>query len=401
MPESTDHPTNGRSTDDGRTINVEAAVRERYSDAARRTEAALCCPVEYDERYLEIIPTEVLERDYGCGDPSRHLTPGDVVLDLGSGGGKICFIAAQIVGAAGRVIGVDCNDEMLELARQHQPTVARRLGFDNIEFRKGRIQDLQLNLGLLDEYLRQHPATNGDDWLRVTEHADLLRKTQPLVAEGSVDVIVSNCVLNLVREGDRRSLFSELFRVLKRGGRAVISDIVADEDVPEPMQRDPKLWSGCISGAFREDRFLEAFEEAGFYGIELLDRQSGPWAVVEGIEFRSVTVRAWKGKEGPCLDRRQAVIYHGPWKAVIDDDGHKLVRGQRTAVCDKIYRIYGRQPYAGDVTLVPPAQEVPLDEAPAFDCRRSAIRSAQETKLGRSAMTILANSDCCGPADCC
>lgn len=396
-----EHSTNGRSTSHGRLLNVEAAVRERYSGAARQSEAALCCPVEYDTRYLEIIPAEVLERDYGCGDPSRHVAHGEVVLDLGSGGGKICFIAAQIVGAAGRVIGVDCNEDMLALARRHHPVVARRLGFDNIDFRKGRIQDLQLNLELLDEYLAEHPAADSSDWLRVAEHANHLRATQPLVADESVDVVVSNCVLNLVHGDDRRQLFSELHRVLQRGGRAVISDIVADEDVPDPLQRDPKLWSGCISGAFREDRFLEAFEEAGFYGIELLDRQETPWAIVEGIEFRSVTVRAYKGKEGPCLDRRQAVIYHGPWRAVIDDDGHKLVRGQRTAVCDKTYYMYGRDPYADQITLVPPAKDVPLDEAPPFDCRRSAVRSAQETKLGSAPLTVLADSECCGSGDCC
>jgi 2-polyprenyl-3-methyl-5-hydroxy-6-metoxy-1,4-benzoquinol methylase len=134
---------------------VEAAVRERYSTAAQATQAALCCPVEYDAKYLEIIPREVLERDYGCGDPSQHVTPGDVVLDLGSGGGKI---AAQIVGPTGRVIGVDCNDDMLALARRHQPDVAGRLGYDNVEFRKGKIQDLQLNLELLDGYLHAQPG---------------------------------------------------------------------------------------------------------------------------------------------------------------------------------------------------------------------------------------------------
>ena len=87
-----------------------------------------------------------------------------------------------------------------------------------------------------------------------------------------MDAVVSNCVLNLVRTEDRRQLFSEVYRVLKRGGRAIISDIVSDEDVPEDLQNDAELWSGCISGAFREDRFLEAFEDAGFYGCEIVNR---------------------------------------------------------------------------------------------------------------------------------
>ena len=90
-----------------------------------------------------------------------------------------------------------------------------------------------------------------------------------------------------------------------------------------------------MSGAFLESELLEAFEEASFYGIELVDYQTDPWAVIEGLEFRSVTVRAFKGKEGACRDRKQAVIYRGPWKSVVDDDGHVLRRGVRTAVCEK------------------------------------------------------------------
>ena len=105
-------------------MDTEAAVRERYSGAARETENALCCPVDYDAKYLEAIPAEVVERDYGCGDPSQHLREGETVLDLGSGTGKICFIAAQVVGPGGRVIGVDITDEMLEISRRNAPVVA-------------------------------------------------------------------------------------------------------------------------------------------------------------------------------------------------------------------------------------------------------------------------------------
>src|SRR5208283_2524158 len=123
---------------------LEGAVHARYTAAAVRTEAALCCPVSYDPRHLEAIPAEVLERDYGCGDPTPYVRPGEVVLDLGSGGGKVCFIAAQVVGPQGRVIGVDCNREMLDLARRHRAAVAERLGYDNVEFRCGLIQDLRL-----------------------------------------------------------------------------------------------------------------------------------------------------------------------------------------------------------------------------------------------------------------
>lgn len=105
--------------------------------------------MEYDRRYLEIIPQEVIEKDYGCGDPSRHLRAGETVLDLGSGTGKFCFIAAQVVGPTGRVIGVDMTDDMLEVARRNAPVIAKRLGYANVEFRKGRIQDLGRDLEIL------------------------------------------------------------------------------------------------------------------------------------------------------------------------------------------------------------------------------------------------------------
>src|SRR5262245_29929411 len=116
----------------GVTLNIEEAVRERYSAAAHQSEAALCCSVNYDRKYLDIIPNEIIERDYGCGDPSKHVCPGEVILDLGSGGGKICYIAAQVVGPGGRVIGVDCNDDMLALARRHQRSIGEKLGFHNV-----------------------------------------------------------------------------------------------------------------------------------------------------------------------------------------------------------------------------------------------------------------------------
>jgi hypothetical protein len=123
--------------------------------------------------------------------------------------------------------------------------------------------------------------------------------------------------------------------------------------------------------------------------------------VVEGIEFRSVTVRAWKGKEGPSLDARQAVIYNGPWKAVMDDDGNELIRGKRMAVCDKLFQIYARPPYAAQIIAVPPAEPVPLDQAAEFDCHAGTIRSPRETKQGHNVETLLPIAGCCGPEECC
>src|SRR5216683_6321906 len=227
----------------------ETVVRQRYAAGAKERADKLCCPVNYESDYLSIIPQEVIERDYGCGDPSRYLREGETVLDLGSGTGKICFIAAQIVGPKGKVIGVDMTDEMLEVARRSTPIVAGRIGFTNVEFRKGRIQDLALDLELLDQQLKRSPITDAASFLAADELAEELRVKHPLIMSDSADVIVSNCVLNLVEPKSKRQIFEEIFRVLKKGGRAVISDIVSDEEVPEEMQSDSELWSGCISGA--------------------------------------------------------------------------------------------------------------------------------------------------------
>ncbi len=380
--------------------HVETAVRDRYRGAASAVEQELCCPVDYDPQYLAIIPAEVLEKDYGCGDPSKHVCPGETVLDLGSGTGKICFIASQVVGPAGRVIGVDMIDEMLEVARRNAPLVAARAGHANVEFRKGRIQDLALDLELLDRRLKESPITDADAFLQADELARELRLKHPLVANDSIDVVVSNCVLNLVEPAAKKQLFGEIHRVLRRGGRAVISDIVSDEDVPQTLQNDPALWSGCISGALREDEFLAAFEQAGFYGISLLHRDPQPWRTVHGIEFRSVTVEAFKGKEGPCFERNQAVIYRGPFKEVLDDDNHRLERGKRYAVCDKTYNLYRKPPYRSCFEFIDPATEIPLADAAPFDCSRTPLRHPRETK-GADYDATTGPSECCDGGDTC
>src|SRR3977135_1538320 len=142
-------------------INAESEVRKRYAASAAAPEAKLCCPVDYNTEYLKVIPQEVIDRDYGCGDPSKYLREGETVLDLGSGTGKICFIAAQIVGKEGKAIGVDMTEEMLEVARRNAPIVAERIGYGNVEFRKGRIQDLALDLEELDRQLKRTPVTDA------------------------------------------------------------------------------------------------------------------------------------------------------------------------------------------------------------------------------------------------
>ncbi|MHC4952629.1 MAG: methyltransferase domain-containing protein [Planctomycetota bacterium] len=376
-------------------LDQEKAVLDRYGNAANALENELCCPVSYNGEFLEAIPDEVLERDYGCGDPSAHLREGETVLDLGSGGGKICFIAAQVVGAQGRVIGVDMNPEMLALARGAAPAVADRVGYSNVEFREGRIQDLATDPAAIAAYLAEHPVRTAEDALTFEAHAAAQRRERPLIASDSVDVVVSNCVLNLVRPEDKDQLFREIFRVTKVGGRAVISDIVSDEDVPDAMREDSELWSGCVSGSYREDLFLKAFTDAGFYGVRLLKRDEKPWRTVDGIEFRSVTVEAFKGKEGLCWEALQAVIYRGPFSVVKDDDGHVIPRGVRYAVCDKTFRLYQREPYREHFEFVEPLEQV--DEHVPFDCSRDTLRHPRESK----GMDYSVTTDACTGPDCC
>lgn len=379
----------------------ETIVRQRYAAGAKERADKLCCPVDYNCDYIKVIPREVIERDYGCGDPSRYLCEGETVLDLGSGTGKICFIAAQIVGPNGKVIGIDMTDEMLEVARRNAPIVAERIGYMNVQFRRGRIQDLALDLELLDRQLKQSPIADAASFLDADELAEELRCKHPLIASDSVDVVVSSCVLNLVEPKSKRQLFDEIFRVLKKGGRAVISDIVSDEEVPEEMQNDPELWSGCVSGALTEEGFLTAFASAGFYGIQILKRDVDPWRIVQGIEFRSVTVEAFKGKQGPCLECNQAVIYRGPFKEVLDDDNHRMERGKRYAVCDKTYNLYKKAPYREFFEFVDPLVDVPLAEAKPFDCSRTALRHPKETKGQDYDVTTEANNTCCDGGSCC
>jgi arsenite methyltransferase len=241
---------------------VEGIVQKRYSEGAQEKQEALCCPVDYDASLLELLPQEIIERDYGCGDPSRYVRKGDTVVDLGSGGGKICYMAAQIVGAEGRVIGIDMTVDMLALAVRHLDEMVAKLGYDVVEFREGYIQHLGA-----------------------------------LVAEESVDLVISNCVLNLVAEHDRLKLMRGLFAVLKPGGRIAISDIVCMGEVPQQLKDDPELWSGCISGAFQKDKFLRAFADAGFVEVAYDKWEEQPWRVVSGLPFHSATVCARKPGE--------------------------------------------------------------------------------------------------------
>jgi len=371
---------------------IEQSVRERYSEGARERQESLCCPVDYDRELLALLPEEIIEKDYGCGDPSRYVRPGETVLDLGSGGGKVCYMAAQLVGPEGRVVGVDMNDDMLVLARKYQAEMATKLGGDRVRFVKGYIQDLSLDVEAMESYLAAYPVTDAASLARLKAWQVEQRRERPLIPDDSVDLVISNCVLNLVDDGDKQQLVREIFRVLRPGGRAAISDIVADEPVPAHLKNDPELWSGCLSGAFQEREFTRAFAEAGFAGV-CLDRWSEhPWRVIENIEFRAVTLLTVKGQGRECLDRGHAVIYRGPYGEIRDDEGHIFPRGERIAVCERTFRFLTEGPFRNDFIGVEPrvlADSVPWCAPPGTR------RPASETKGGRQI------ADCGDSACCC
>ncbi len=238
------------------------AIQERYGSAALEKESCLCTPVGFNPVLLEAIPEEVIERDYGCGDPTKYVKKNDIVLDLGSGSGKNAFICSQIVGEEGKVIGVDQNPDMLKLSRYASKKFSEKIGFINTEFLGGSIE----NLDELDKDLN------------------------PLIADKSVDIILSNCVLNLVNPESRKNLLRNIKRVLKDNGRIAISDIVSSKKVPLRLQNDHDLWTGCISGAWYEPEFLNDFKDLGFKNLEFAERSNEPWKVIEDIEFRTVTL---------------------------------------------------------------------------------------------------------------
>ncbi len=242
------------------------AVEIRYGAAALEKEACLCSPVSFDQNLLRAIPANVIELDYGCGDPTKWVKPGDKVLDLGSGTGKNVFICAQVTGKSGNVIGIDRNKEMLKVSRDALKIVANKIGYLNVQFLEGSIESLD-NLN-----------NNG----------------RPLIESKSIDIVISNCVLNLVTYSQRDKLIANIYRVLQPNGRIAISDIVSNKIVPIALQKDPDLWSGCISGAWQEEDFINDFIKAGFKNVKLSERSENAWKTIDDIEFRSVTLTANK-----------------------------------------------------------------------------------------------------------
>jgi SAM-dependent methyltransferase len=225
--------------------DIKEVVKEKYGQAAMRVvnrEASCCCggkpaplgavdPITanlYDQKQTCGLPTEAVLASLGCGNPTAlaQLAPGETVLDLGSGGGIDVLLSAQRVGPTGKAYGLDMTDEMLALARENQ----RKAGVDNVEFLRGEIENIPL-------------------------------------PDGTVDVIISNCVINLSADKDR--VLREAFRVLAPGGRIAVSDVVVRGEIPPEIRRSVELWVGCLAGALDESDYKQKLDRAGFEEISI------------------------------------------------------------------------------------------------------------------------------------
>ncbi len=239
-------------------MSVPDAVRQKYGAIARSVGDKSCCepvacgcgdPISsnlYSERETAGLPADAVAASLGCGNPTAlvALDPGQTVLDLGSGGGLDVLLSAKRVGPAGKVYGLDMTDEMLALARENQ----RQAGATNVEFLKGTIEAIPL-------------------------------------PDNSVDVIISNCVINL--SADKDAVLREAFRVLKPGGRFAVSDVVVRGDVPPEVRRNMELWVGCIAGALEESEYASKLRRAGFGDVEL-----EPWRTYKVEDARTFLTEA-------------------------------------------------------------------------------------------------------------
>src|SRR5882724_5612949 len=237
--------------------NIQEVVQQKYAAAAKHAaaggvascgggaELSCCDPITkdlYDSTQIEGLPAKAVAASLGCGNPTAlaQLQPGETVLDLGSGGGIDVLLSAKRVGPSGKAYGLDMTDEMLALARENQ----KKAGVSNVEFLKGAIESIPL-------------------------------------PDNSVDVIISNCVINL--SGDKDRVLREAFRVLKPGGRLAISDVVVRGEVPAEVRKSMELWVGCIAGALEEYEYVEKLDAAGFDGVEV--EPTRVYQVEEAREF--------------------------------------------------------------------------------------------------------------------
>jgi len=271
--------------------DIQEAVKEKYGAAARQVSAGktACCgggaelsgcdPISrnlYDQSETSALPADAVAASLGCGNPTAlaKLQPGEIVLDLGSGGGIDVLLSARRVGPTGKAYGLDMTDEMLALARENQ----KKAGVQNVEFLKGAIEEIPLS-------------------------------------DNSVDVIISNCVINL--SGDKDRVLREAFRVLKPGGRLAVSDVVIRGEVPADVRKSMELWVGCMAGALQESEYRQKLQAAGFESIDVEPtriyqvEEARDFLTAAGLDadvvgpqikdkFMSAFIRASKAVPAPC-----------------------------------------------------------------------------------------------------
>jgi SAM-dependent methyltransferase len=249
-------------------------VNAFYTEAAESPREDIVNPVCYSGDLISHIPEGSRFRGYGCGSPveAAALAPGERVVDLGSGAGIECFIAARMVGGRGRVIGIDMGDAMLKIAGRTKEKVEENLGYSNIEFRKAFLESIPLD-------------------------------------NDSVDVVISNCVINL--SPDKRMVFSEIMRVLRPGGRLVISDITYDDEVPLKIKYNEKLRGECLGGALRYHDLFGLLDDLGFAGSRIVSGYL--YRTIQGHDFYSITYESFK----PGSEKKVGAVERQPLKTIL------------------------------------------------------------------------------------
>ncbi len=322
---------------------TEEFVSEFYGKTVQKTEDLIydaCCVAEYDLALLGPITNEVKERRYGCGSPIPHELGGRTVLDLGSGAGIDCFIAAQLVGPRGRVIGVDMTDEQLDIARRNVAPIMANIGYaePNVSFLKGRIEEIP-------------------------------------VESGTVDVVISNCVINL--SNNKEQVFREIHRILKPGGEFFISDIIADRRIPERLKADERLYSECLSGAAYFGDLKRIMRRAGFEDVRTVSNRPLN-DIIEGIRFSAANLRGFKiDLEDQCEDYGQVAVYRGTIPNKEDvfelDLGHAFRAGVPMRVCKNTADMITQSRYARHFAV-----SAEIFHMGIFDCSpTSSVESAE------------------------